>query len=202
VSFDWPGLLNEFGYAATFAGVMLEGESFLVLSGVAASRGILVLPWLIAIGAVGAFVTDNLFFVMGRRFGPGLQARFPWLAHSAGRAKSMVDRSPVMAVIGMRFFYGLRTVGPAIVGASGMKWGPYALLDGLAATVWSALWVSVGRVLGEAALRSLEVLGHAGAWLAVGATASVAIGCVVLRARRESRVRSRPSVRFPKPRVP
>jgi membrane protein DedA with SNARE-associated domain len=44
-------LIAKYGYAATFVGTLLEGETFLVLSGLAAHRGYLSTSLLVAVGA-------------------------------------------------------------------------------------------------------------------------------------------------------
>jgi membrane protein DedA with SNARE-associated domain len=150
---DFAALASEYGYAATFGGVLLEGESILVLAGATASRGYLDIRVLIAIGAIGAFLTDNFFFAVGRHLGPTLTARFPALMPSAAKARDIVSRYPRMAVVGMRFLYGMRIVGPATIGASGMAWSRYLTLDAIAATAWSCCWTLAGHVLGEAAGR-------------------------------------------------
>jgi len=148
-------LLEKYGYAATFVGTLLEGETFLLLSGLAAHRGLLDMPVLFVVSAAGAFVSDNFFFAMGRLLGPALLTRFPRLAPSAARANGLVERLPNTAVIGIRFLYGMRAVGPAVVGAGSMGWSyfPYWMRSRLrcgdfagpapatcSASPWSRFW--------------------------------------------------------------
>lgn len=143
-------LIAKYGYTATFVGTLLEGETFLILSGVAAHRGYLDLSLLYGLGALGAFLTDIFFFAMGRVLGPALLKRFPSLASSIARAHALVERLPNSAVISVRFLYGMRSVGPAVIGAGRMTWSRFVVLDALAACLWSTCWVSAGYVLGEA----------------------------------------------------
>src|SRR5438128_9990480 len=98
-------LVAKCGYAATFVGTLLEGETSLVVSGVAASRGYLSAPWVVVAGAAGAMVSDNVFFVMGRVFGPALLPRFPSVASSGARAPALRAPFPNHRVIGARFLY-------------------------------------------------------------------------------------------------
>jgi membrane protein DedA with SNARE-associated domain len=62
-------MVAKYGYLATLVSTLLEGETFLILSGPAASRGYLDISVLYAVGAVGAFITDSFFL--------------PWAAPSA-----------------------------------------------------------------------------------------------------------------------
>lgn len=177
-------LVAKYGYAATFVGVLLEGETFLLLSGLAAHRGYLSMPLLFAVGMAGAFLTDNLFFAIGRILGPALLTRFPRLAPSAAKAHALVDRWPHSAVIGVRFLYGMRSVGPAVIGAGTMTWSRFVFLDTLAAFVWSACWVSAGYLLGEAVERLLGEFNQVGRWLLLGVAAVALIAMSILRLRR------------------
>ena len=164
MDFEFLPLVAKYGYAATFAGTLLEGETVLVLSGAAAYRGLLHLPVLCAIGAGSAFLTDNFFFALGRRCGPALLARWPRLAPTVARVHALVDRFPNTSVIGVRFLYGMRSVGPVIIGAGTMRWAKFLLLDAVAVVLWSACWTTAGYVLGAAALALLSAIGDAGRW--------------------------------------
>src|SRR5262249_49860975 len=126
----------EYGYAAAFVGVLLEGETVLVLAGIAAHRGYLDASTLFLVGSAGAMLTDNFFFALGRLLGLPLLAHFPRLAPSVGRAQFLLDRFPCTAVLGMRFLYGTRTVGPALLGTGTLSWSRFAVLDTVAACLW------------------------------------------------------------------
>jgi len=56
-----------------------RSETVLTLAGVAAHRGYLPLTTLIVLAAIGSFIGDQVYFLIGRRFGGGLFARFPKL---------------------------------------------------------------------------------------------------------------------------
>jgi membrane protein DedA with SNARE-associated domain len=186
---EFAPLIAEYGYAATLVGVLLEGETVLILSGLAAYRGYLSIPVLVAIGATGALLTDNLFFAMGRVLGPAFLKRFPGLAPSVARAHALVERLPNSAVIGVRFLYGMRTVGPAVIGAGNMPWARFLMLDALGACLWSAGWISGGYLLGEAVEPLLAVFTPVGRWLLAGVVTATLLltGVLYLRHRRRDR---------------
>jgi membrane protein DedA with SNARE-associated domain len=60
-------LLVQFGYIAVFVGTFLEGETILALAGFAASNGYLLLPKVMAVAVVGAFLGDQACFFVGGR---------------------------------------------------------------------------------------------------------------------------------------
>ena len=155
MSFEYAHLIGQYGYAATFAGTLLEGESLLILSGLAAHRGYLSLPVVIVAGAVGGALGDLGFFLLGRHYGSDLPTRFPRFAPAAGRVHAMIERHPVASIVAVRFMYGLRTAGPAIIGTTRIAFARFAALNALGALVWSACWAGAGWLLGHAAERLL-----------------------------------------------
>ena len=59
-----------------------------------------------------------MFFLLGRHYGNELLARFPRFAPAADRVHGMIERHPAATILGVRFMYGLRTAGPAIIGTT------------------------------------------------------------------------------------
>jgi membrane protein DedA with SNARE-associated domain len=147
---DLAALVQTYGYPAVFAGALLEGETVLALAGLAAHRGYLALPWVIAIAACGGFLGDQIYFLVGRRNGARVLARFPKLAPGVARVNRLVARYGAPLVLLVRFMYGLRAVGPIAIGMTGMRWARFAALNALGALVWATLVASLGYALGNA----------------------------------------------------
>ena len=189
MAMEFAPLVAQYGYPAALVGALFEGETVLVLAGLFAHRGILDLPLLIALGALGGAMGDIAYFALGRRYGAGLLERFPKFAPAAKRVHALIERFPDLAVFGIRFLYGLRTVGPAVIGASAVSWPRFLLLNALGALVWSACWVGAGYVLGEAAQRLLGKVMHIEREGLIVAVVVAIIATVVLHIRRH-RIRS------------
>ena len=182
-------LVAEYGYPAALVGALFEGETVLVLAGLFAHRGVLHLPLLIALGALGGAIGDIVYFTIGRRCGPTLLEKFPKFAPAAERVHALIERHPELAVFGIRFLYGLRTVGPAVIGTSAISWPRFLLLNALGALVWSACWVGAGYGLGEAAYRLLGHVMHIGREFFIAAAVVALAVTAILRMRRR-RIRS------------
>jgi membrane protein DedA with SNARE-associated domain len=182
---DLPVLVAAYGYPVTFIGTLFEGETILTLAGLAVHRGHLAwLPlWLLA--ALGGWLGDTLYFALGRRYGAGLLARWPSFAPGIARVQQLILKSPVLAVIVVRFLYGVRIAGPIVIGASRLPWPRYLLLNACGALLWSACWLGVGYALGAAAERLIGDLAKVERELFVGVilAAIVAITLVKLHAR-------------------
>ena len=64
---DLQSIIENYGYAAILIGTFLEGETILVLAGLAAHQGCLVLTWVILAAFMGSLCGDQLFFYLGRK---------------------------------------------------------------------------------------------------------------------------------------
>lgn len=138
-------LLTHYGYAAVFAGGLLEGESILLLGAYAAHRGYLHMGPLIATAAAAAFIGDQFWFFLGRRAGRALLEKRPRWRAPMGRANALIERHPELAILLMRFAWGLRTVLPVALGMSRVTALRYALLNAVAAVLWAATIALAGE---------------------------------------------------------
>ena len=188
---DLAPLISGHGYLVTFVGALIEGETVLALAGFAAHRGYLHLPLLIALAAVGSFVGDQIYFLIGRRYGKRLIVRFPRMRPAVRRVDALVIRYAGASVIAVRFLYGLRTLGPIIIGTTRVPWHTYALYNALGAVVWASCWIMAGYVLGEVVHMLLGDLRHMEGWLfaAIAAAALAYAAYLHLWARRSARSR-------------
>jgi len=163
-------LLNTYGYPILLLGTFLEGETILVLGGVAAHLGYLSLGWVIACGFAGTLFGDQLYFYLGRRHGSEFLARRPtWQARSQ-RVHRILERYPVLLILGFRFLYGLRTVTPFALGTSRLPYLLFTVLNVIGAGIWAiAIGLagfyfghSVEIVLGEIKQYEIQVMAFVG----------------------------------------
>ncbi len=181
MAFEYAPLIERYGYVATFVGTLLEGETLLVLSGLAAHRGYLDLPAVIAIGALGGALGDLAYFFVGRRYGEALLTRFPKFAPAAARVRAMIERHPNFAILAVRFMYGVRAVGPAVIGTTRVPLLHFVALNAVGALLWSACWVGAGYLLGKAAERWLGDLARIERDLFIAAIVLAGIATLALR---------------------
>jgi membrane protein DedA with SNARE-associated domain len=143
-------LIADLGYLAVFIGTFLEGEAVLALAGVAAAHGYLSLPMVIGIAIVGAFLGDQTWFYVGRRYGSRVLARFPAVAAKAPRVQALVRRWDAAAVILLRFIYGLRIAGPIFIGSCGISPWRLAFFNFIGALLWAPLVAGIGYLAWQA----------------------------------------------------
>ena len=155
-----------------FVGLVVPGEIAVVVGGVAAQRGDVALPGLIALVWLGALARDLVSFALGRRLGrPFLDAHGPRLRirpEHVERVERFFAQYAGRAVLLGRFVGILRALTPFIAGASRlplMRFLPYSALGALG---WAATFTMVGYAF-------------AGSFESAGETATrIALGSAVL----------------------
>lgn len=149
-------IVTQFGYPALALGLLLEGETMLVLGAFMAHRGYLSLPLVILLGWLVAFASDQFFFWLGRTQGAQFLAKRPaWGAH-VEKARALLEKNPNLLFVGLRFMYGLRTVLPFVIGMSKQDPKRFALLDFVGACLWSLTFSLAGHLIGQIMAAVLE----------------------------------------------
>ena len=142
--------LQTYGYLALFAGALLEGESVLLLAGVAAHEGWMSFPLIVLMALIGGFLGDQLFFFLGQHYGDRLLNRFPRLAAKAPGIKALLQRWDAPLVIFIRFIYGLRIAGPIIIGSAGISRWRLAFFNLVGAAIWAPVVAGAGYLASHA----------------------------------------------------
>jgi len=163
---------------ALLVGLLIPGELAVVAAGVAASRGGVPLPALIAAAAVGAITGDSVGFFVGRKLRRTIKKTLS--ARRWERAQEWLKRKGKPAIFLARFTPFLRSVMPPAAGAARMEYGVFLPWCVAAGILWGA-----GSVLaGYFAARNAAVLVH---WAGAIALALLAAFLVWSRLRRRRR---------------
>ncbi|WP_426508301.1 DedA family protein [Serratia proteamaculans] len=153
---DLAHYITDYGYWALFIGCLAEGETITLLGGIAAHQGLLHLPWVIAVVALGGTLGDQILYFLGRRFGGKVISRMKSQEKRIDRARKLIARHPMLFVIGVRFMYGFRIIGPVLIGASKLPPSRFVPLNILGAILWATIFVLLGYFGGEAIARFIS----------------------------------------------
>lgn len=152
-------LVQQYGYAITLLGSLVEGQPVMLFGGFAAHRGHLQLvPWVILAGAVGNFLSMQAWFLAGRRFGRPLVERRPHWAARIDKVQGWLGRYEAMLVVAIRFLVGFGSVGGVALGMSSLGAPRFTLLNALGALLWATALALAGYLLGEMIERFLGEL--------------------------------------------
>lgn len=146
---DINNLIEQYGYAALIVGSMAEGETITLLGGVIAHQGLLKFPLVVMSVALGGMIGDQLLYFIGRRFGTPILARFKKHQKKITQAQKLIQRHPYLFVIGTRFMYGFRIIGPILIGASHLPPKVFLPLNIVGALIWAIGFTTLGYLGGE-----------------------------------------------------
>jgi membrane protein DedA with SNARE-associated domain len=147
---DLQSIIEHYGYAAIFIGTFLEGETVLVLAGLAAHQGYLVLTWVILAAFLGSLCGDQLFFYLGRKHSQAVLSRRPAWKKKAESVNRILNKYQTPMILSFRFLYGLRTVTPFVIGMSRVSVKKFIVLNAVGALIWAAAIGSGGYLFGLA----------------------------------------------------
>ncbi len=153
-------LLTTYGYPILVIGTFMEGETVLLLGGIAAHLHYLSLDRVILCGFCGSLCGDQLFFYIGRRHGNSLLARRPHWYAKAQRVFRKLEHHQTLLILSFRFLYGLRTVTPFALGMSNVSWLRFAILNVIGAAVWASCIGLAGYYFGKAVEAVLGDIRH------------------------------------------
>ena len=146
---DFNYWLTTYGYLAIFIGCLLEGETILILGGMAAHQHVLALLPVIGYASLAGMLGDQALFWTGRYFGARLLPRLHKQQATIERVTQLINQHPTVSIFSVRFLYGMRLVGPMVIGACKVSPLKFACINLLGAVVWAALFASAGYWAGE-----------------------------------------------------
>jgi membrane protein DedA with SNARE-associated domain len=176
-----------FAEAAILVGMVLPGETALLVAGVFAQRGVLNLPLMIVVAVLSAIAGDSVGFEFGKKFGPSLR-RSRIGRYVGERRWSAVDgfihQHGGKAVLIGRLTALFRALVPSMAGMGGMRYRTFIVWNVAGALIWAPSCV----LLGYAFSTSLSTVGTALTWAPfalIGVAAVVYLGLHLRRRRRE-----------------
>lgn len=181
---DLAQLITAYGYLAVFVGTLIEGETVVILAGLAAQRGYLDVFWVIGTAALGSLISYQVLFQIGRRVGPRILSNVPNSAAAAKRVRGLAERYPALVIIGIHFLYGVRVPGLFVIGMSGVGGWRFFWLNALGCLVWSIVVTTAGYLFGNIITAALGDLPDYDLYLFGGLILVAAVVALALRIRR------------------
>lgn len=177
-------LVGFFAFAETgaFVGLVVPGETVMLLGGAVAGQGAIDIYLLIAIAWFSAWLGDTTSFFLGRRLGRNFVLdhgpRFGISHERFEKVEDYFDRHGGKTIFIGRFISLVRAFAPFIAGSSGMQYRafvPYSVLG-------TGLWASAHILVGYFFSRSIETAGKyaaKGAFL-LGTLIAIVAGAIFL----------------------
>ncbi len=155
-------LLGNWGYlvfflaafleSSAFLGLIVPGESIVVVAGLLASQGRLDLGYAIAAVSLGAILGDTFGYILGRGLGRGYferNGRFLFFRMShIEKAETYFRLHGGKTIFLGRFIGFLRAMAPFAAGVSKMPYGRFFFYNVTGGVLWAAAFTSLGYFFG------------------------------------------------------
>jgi len=191
-------LLHIYGYWLMAFGALIEGETFLLVGGIAASQGLLHLPGLILLAVIGSTFHDHVFYALGYFGGRKAVHKFKSLEAKSEKVLKMVDQYGIGLILILRFLYGFRTIIPVMIGISPISYLKFLIFDVIGGIIWATFFIMGGYFFGKAMEELYHRIEYYEDWLwsflvlAVILIISVGLVWFFVRKRRAARSDSGP----------
>jgi membrane protein DedA with SNARE-associated domain/membrane-associated phospholipid phosphatase len=180
-------LVGVFAFAETgaFVGLVVPGETVMLLGGAVAGQGAIDVYILIAIAWFAAWAGDTTSFLFGRRLGREFVMRHgPRFGLSAERFEGVEDyfsRHGGKTIFIGRFVGIVRALAPFIAGSSGMRYRAFVPYSVLGTGIWASAHILIGYIFSRSIDSAAKYAGR-GAFL-LGTLIAITVGSVFLYRR-------------------
>jgi len=147
-------------YLIILVWTLLEGETIVIIAGLAARDGHPWLPLVILCAFCGGLCSDQIAFFLGRYKGKSFIARRPGWQRRAEKVYRILEKHQIWLILGFRFLYGLRNITPFAIGMTRVPTRRFILLNVIGAIVWATTFACGGYIFGLAVETYIEDRRH------------------------------------------
>ena len=193
-------LVGVFAFAETgaFVGLVVPGETVMLLGGAVAGQGAIDVYILIAIAWFAAWAGDTTSFLVGRRLGRDFVLRHgPRFGLGHERFEGVEDyfsRHGGKTIFIGRFVGIVRALAPFIAGSSGMRYRAFVPYSILGTGIWSSAHILIGYVFSRSIDSAAKYAGR-GAFL-LGTLIALTVGSIFFYRRLRVEENRRAAVRW------
>jgi membrane protein DedA with SNARE-associated domain len=178
-------LIIRHGLLAVLIGSAFEGDFTLILAGVVAHLGFFPFPLAVAVGALGSFVGDCIWYWLGRFRGPRFRAGRFYL-RVGPRVQRLADRFGPWQLLLARFVYGTKAASMVFWGLHGLKFRRFGPIDALGCVLGTTVFSGLGYLVSGSATLLLGRVRRVQLWLLGAVLAGAVLILVIhLTAKRE-----------------
>jgi len=140
--------VSDYGLWIIFFGMIFEGTTMILVTGIFCYLDLLPLGPSIIVAILGAIVSDQIWYLLGRHYADKLLDRFPRLKQRLETLMSKAKNKNDILALGSRFIYSGAVLFPVALGMQKYPHRKFTLYDALGVTVWANAGIALGYFLG------------------------------------------------------
>lgn len=174
--------LHQYGYLALIAGTFLEGETAILVASSLVYSGVFGGAETVFFAFFGSFVSDWLYYLIGRFNGTYFVDRRPSLKLKMEPARRFFEHHRVQILLSYRFLYGLRAVLPVMIGLTGVRPLTFLGYSVVAGMLWASMVSAAGYYAGVFFQLTPQSFEENGLFVILGfGTFGVLVGLIIKR---------------------
>ena len=141
--------MEQYGYLALLIGTFFEGETAILVASSLIHQGVFDAAPTVIVGFAGSFISDWLYYLIGRLNGKYFIAKRPRLQRRLEPVQSLFRKHQLQILFSYRFLYGFRVVIPIVIGMSHiqpLQFLFYSITSGL---IWATTVGTIGYFIGR-----------------------------------------------------
>ncbi|QJC31788.1 DedA family protein [Enterobacteriaceae endosymbiont of Donacia tomentosa] len=142
-------IVIRYGYLIVFLGALIEGETFVIISGMLAHKRILIFYKIIVVAVIGAILGDQFLFYIGKKYSKNFLHLFKNYNLKIKKYSNLIINYPYFFIIIIRFMYGFRLIGPVVIGITNISNLKFFVFNIIGAIIWVLIFSSSGYFFGE-----------------------------------------------------
>lgn len=141
--------LDQYGYIALMVGTFFEGETAILVAASLIYQGLFEIPSTVFFGFAGSFVSDWLYFIIGKANGKYFVSRRPKLQEKLFPVQRFFEKHHMQVLLTYRFLYGFRVLIPLMIGMSTISPKKFLLFSVASGLLWAGIVSSLGYLIGR-----------------------------------------------------
>jgi membrane protein DedA with SNARE-associated domain len=142
-------LINEYRYLALMVGTFFEGETAILLASSLIYKGFFSGPHTVFFAFAGSFISDWVYYLVGRLNGKIFIERRPKLQAKVFPITNFFQKNRVQILLTYRFLYGFRVIIPVVIGMSGIRPRLFLFYTIVSGLIWATTVSLLGYVIGR-----------------------------------------------------
>lgn len=174
--------LQHYGYLALVVATFFEGEIAILIASSLVSSGTFGGLETIIFGFFGSFLSDWVYYLIGRFNGTAFVDRRPAIKAKLYPARQFFEAHRLLIMMSYRFLYGFRVILPLLIGLTGVR--PMLFLGFSIGTglLWSTTVATLGYLAGKYLMLTTASFKEHGILIILGfATFGLLLGLTVKR---------------------
>lgn len=140
--------LEKYGYLALMIGTFFEGETAILIASSLIHEGFFSSVPTIVAGFAGSFISDWLYYLVGRLNGKYFIDKRPKLKSRLEPARTLFGKHQLQILFSYRFLYGFRVIIPIVIGMNRVKPMHFLFFSVVSGLLWASIVSTAGYLVG------------------------------------------------------